>query len=97
CLSDWSSDVCSSDLCGQLDEFLGLGLKMPEHVPQQIALLAGHLASVNWYAAAIGALSLAIVYLWPRMSRRVPGSIVAVGAAALRSEERRVGRECSGW
>src|SRR5205814_9385358 len=96
-VAGFTSGIAVIIFCGQLDEFLGLGLKMPEHVPQQIALLAGHLASVNWYAAAIGALSLAIVYLWPRMSRRVPGSIVAVGAAALRSEERRVGRECSGW
>lgn len=82
-VAGFTSGIAVIIFCGQLDEFLGLGLKMPEHVPQQIALLAGHLASVNWYAAAIGALSVAIVYLWPRMSRRVPGSIVAVGAAAL--------------
>jgi SulP family sulfate permease len=82
-VAGFTSGIAVIIFCGQLDEFLGLGLKMPEHVPQQIALLAGHLASVNWYAAAIGALSVAIVYLWPRMSRRVPGSIVAVSAAAL--------------
>jgi sulfate permease, SulP family len=82
-VAGFTSGIAVIIFCGQLDEFLGLGLKMPEHVPQQIALLAGHLANVNWYAAAIGALSVAIVYLWPRMSRRVPGSIVAVGAAAL--------------
>ena len=82
-VAGFTSGIAVIIFCGQLDEFLGLGLKMPEHVPQQIALLAGHLASVNWYAAAIGALSVAIVYLWPRISRRVPGSIVAVGAAAL--------------
>ena len=82
-VAGFTSGIAVIIFCGQLDEFLGLRLKMPEHVPQQIALLAGHLANVNWYAAAIGALSVAIVYLWPRMSRRVPGSIVAVGAAAL--------------
>jgi sulfate permease, SulP family len=82
-VAGFTSGIAVIIFCGQLDEFLGLGLKMPEHVPQQIALLAGHLASLNWYATAIGALSVAIVYLWPRMSRRVPGSIVAVGVAAL--------------
>jgi sulfate permease, SulP family len=62
-VAGFTSGIAVIIFCGQLDEFLGLGLKMPEHVPQQIALLAGHLANVNWYAAAIGALSVAIVYL----------------------------------
>jgi len=47
--------------CGQLDEFLGLGLKMPEHVPQQIALLAAaYQFTLARCPAAIGALSVAI-------------------------------------
>src|SRR5678816_1364761 len=31
----------------------------------------------------VGALSVGIIYLWPRFSRRVPASIVAVTATAL--------------
>src|SRR6267154_5557549 len=53
-VAGFTSGIAIIIFCGQLNEFLGLGLKMPEHVPQQIALLAGHLAGVNWYAAAIG-------------------------------------------
>src|SRR5204863_3034982 len=51
--------------CGQLNEFLGLGLKMPGHVPQQIVALASHPHSINWQAFAIGVLTLGIFYGWP--------------------------------
>jgi SulP family sulfate permease len=69
--------------CGQLNEFLGLGLKMPGHVPQQIVALASHLQSINWQAFAIGALTLGILYAWPLVTKRVPASIVAVIVATL--------------
>jgi SulP family sulfate permease len=82
-VAGFTSGIAVIIFCGQLNEFLGLGLKMPDHVPQQIGVLAGHLANVNWYAASIGVLSMVIVYLWPRINRRVPGSIVAVSIAAL--------------
>ncbi len=38
---------------------------------------------MNWHAFAIGILSLAIIYLWPRLTKRVPASIVAVIFTAL--------------
>ena len=82
-VAGFTSGIAVIIFCGQLDEFLGLGLKMPEHVPQQISALALHLQNVNWYALGTGALALAIIYLWPRIMKRVPASIVAVIATAL--------------
>jgi SulP family sulfate permease len=68
----------------QLNEGLGLGLKMPEHVPQQIAALAGHLAQVNWHAVTLVAITMAILYGLPRITKAVPPSILAVvGTTAL--------------
>ena len=82
-IAGFTSGIAVIIFCGQLNEFLGLGLKMPEHVPQQLTALATHLPNVNWYALATGALSLAIIYLWPRVAKRVPASIVAVVLTAL--------------
>jgi SulP family sulfate permease len=89
-IAGFTSGIAVIIFCGQLNEFLGLGLKMPEHVPQQLTSLATHLANVNWYALATGALSLAIIYLWPRLTKRVPASIVAVILTALVAH-------CAGW
>src|SRR6267143_2028431 len=77
-VAGFTSGIAVIIFCGQLNEFLGLGLKMPEHVPQEISALARHLQNVNWYALGTGALALAIVYLWPQSMKRVPASIVAV-------------------
>jgi SulP family sulfate permease len=82
-IAGFTSGIAVIIFCGQLNEFLGLGLKMPEHVPQQLTALATHLANVNWYTLATGALSLSIIYLWPRLTKRVPASIVAVILTAL--------------
>src|SRR4051812_27353618 len=77
-VAGFTSGIAVIIFCGQLNEFLGLGLKMPEHVPQQITLLARHVRDTNQSAVAIGLLTLAIVYLWPRINRRIPSGIVAV-------------------
>ena len=67
----------------QLNEGLGLGLKMPEHVPQQVAALAGHVAQMEWHAVALVALTFAILLGLPRIAKSVPASIVAVAAATV--------------
>src|ERR1051325_5224351 len=67
----------------QLNEALGLGLKMPEHVPQQLGALGTHLANVNWYTLSVCALTLGILYGLPLLTRRVPPSIVAVTVATV--------------
>jgi SulP family sulfate permease len=80
-VAGFTSGIAVIIFCGQLNEFLGLGLKMPGHVPQQIAALASHLHLINWHAFAVGALTLATFYAWPFVTKRVPASIVAVALA----------------
>jgi sulfate permease, SulP family len=82
-LAGFTSGIALIIFCGQLNEFLGLGLKLPGHVPQQIAALASSLHLINWHAFAIGALTLATFYAWPFVTKRVPASIVAVVLATV--------------
>ena len=82
-VAGFTSGIAVIIFCGQLNDFLGLGLKMPGQVPKQVAALVANLDHVNWHTIAIGALTMAVVYAWPFISRRVPASIVAVTAATL--------------
>src|SRR3954451_11871241 len=75
-VAGFTSGIAVIIFFGQLNEFLGLGLKMPEHVPQQIAALATHVRTVNWHALVIGAIALAVISVWPRVTKRIPASIV---------------------
>src|SRR6185295_17899478 len=72
----------------QLKDFLGLTVeRMPEVYLERVAALFNALPTVRWDDLAIGALTLAILLLWPRITRKVPAPLVALslaaGAAAL--------------
>jgi SulP family sulfate permease len=41
-------------------------------------MLLRHAATIHWPALATAAASLAIILLWPRITRRIPGSIIAL-------------------
>jgi sulfate permease, SulP family len=82
-VAGFTSGIAVIIFFGQLNEFFGLGLKMPEHVPQQLGALATHLRGLNWYALATGAMSLGVLYVWPRITKRIPASIVAVVVTAV--------------
>jgi SulP family sulfate permease len=74
----FTTGIATIIFIGQLNEGLGLGMKMPEHIPQQIATILTHLRAINWYAVGICAITIAITYQLPRLSKKLPPSIVAV-------------------
>jgi SulP family sulfate permease len=67
----------------QIKDFLGLSMETPpsEFAPRLVAL-AEHLGTVHTISVVMGVGSLATILLWPRLTRRVPGSIVVLIAAA---------------
>jgi SulP family sulfate permease len=80
-VAGFTSGIAVIIFCGQLNEFLGLGLKMPAHVPREVAVLAENLHLLDPRALAIGAVTLGIFYGWPLLTKRIPPSIVAVAGA----------------
>lgn len=66
---------------GQFRDFLGLRMdSLPAEFPGKIASYASHLGTVTPAAAGIGLLTLVIVVFWPRITHRVPGSLIAIFA-----------------
>jgi SulP family sulfate permease len=68
---------------GQVPELLGLAFKRPEHAPELLWEIGRHAAGTNWHTAVIGAAGLLIVFLWPKVTTRVPSAIVAVVGLTL--------------
>jgi SulP family sulfate permease len=62
-------------------EFLGLRLPRAEHAPALLMEIVRHIREASWHTAAIGGLALAIGICWPKVTRKVPASLVAVVAA----------------
>jgi sulfate permease, SulP family len=68
----------------QIKDFFGLTVA---HVPGdfigRLIVLARNAGSASWPALSIACLSLALILLWPRLTKRVPGSIVALALSTL--------------
>lgn len=68
----------------QIKDFLGLNTgAIPGEFLLRIKLLANSIGSVRWPAVSIAISSLLIILLLPRLTKRVPGSIVALVIATL--------------
>jgi len=68
----------------QLRDFMGLTVvHMPEQYLRRVAALAQAMPSTNLPDFAVGVLTLAILILWPRVSRRWPAPLVALSVAGV--------------
>lgn len=68
----------------QVKDFLGLSVpQMPEHYLERVAALARAVPSTRAGDFGIGLLTLAVLVLFPRLSRRVPAPLVGLAAAGL--------------
>ncbi|MBI5764956.1 MAG: C4-dicarboxylic acid transporter DauA [Planctomycetes bacterium] len=68
----------------QLKDFFGLQVgAMPEHFVAKVGVLAGAFPTMRVNDLAIGVLTLCILVLLPRVTRRVPSPLVALPVAAI--------------
>lgn len=68
----------------QLKDFLGLQIaEVPsEFIPKWESYFA-HINTVSLWSVAIGALCIAIIVLWPKINKTIPGSMIALIVATL--------------
>jgi SulP family sulfate permease len=68
----------------QVKDFLGLSVaQMPEHYLQKLAALVRALPTARLVDFGIGAFTLAVLIVWPRLVRVVPAPLVALAAGAV--------------
>lgn len=63
----------------QVRDLLGLQMPAPPaEFHEKIIAYAEHIGSFNPYAFGLAVLAFAIILFWPRVTRRVPGSLIAI-------------------
>jgi SulP family sulfate permease len=68
----------------QLEGLLALDVpSMPEHFVERVGALAQALPTLHVDDLAIGALTLGVLVVWPRVTRKLPAPLVALIVAAL--------------
>ena len=68
----------------QVSDFLGLRMeKVPADFVEKWIAYGEHIRTVDPYTIAVGTASLLIIILWPRVTRKVPGQLIAILAVTL--------------
>ncbi len=77
----FTSGIAVTILAGQLKDFFGLTFPEGTHAvetTEKIAAVVKNFGTVNWLSVLVGTLALAILIFWPKISKKIPGSLIAV-------------------
>lgn len=67
----------------QLGDLVGLGRLEGERIWERLSDLTGRFGEFSWPDFIVGVLTLLVLIVWPRITRKFPGPLVAMVAAAL--------------
>ena len=63
----------------QMNDLFGMNIQgVPADFIDKWVCYAEHIKDINWWAFAVGAVSLAILIFLPRLSKKIPASLVAI-------------------
>lgn len=69
---------------GQIKDFCGLKMdSVPSEFHEKIIAYANHMNTLDWVTLAIGMLALLIQIFWPKVSQKIPGSLIAIIVTTL--------------
>lgn len=78
----FTSGIAVIILSSQISDFLGLAIdKVPAGFIDKWVAYGSHLSTINPESFLVGMLSLLIILFWPKVSKKIPGSIIAIVAA----------------
>lgn len=75
----FTSGIALTIFTTQIKDLLGLQMAaVPADFLHKWVAYVQHLSSVNWWAFGMGILSVTIIQLTPKISKKIPGSLVAI-------------------
>lgn len=77
----FTAGIAVTILIGQIKDFLGLTIVSSEPLIETVDKLKYDVLfihTLNWQALLVGVVSLAILIVWPKINKTIPGSLVAV-------------------
>ncbi len=77
----FTSGIAVTIVIGQVKDFLGLTFKEGTHAiesVEKIEAIIESIGTINPWAVGVGLFALAILILWPKISKKIPASLIAV-------------------
>ncbi len=80
----FTSGIALIIFSSQINDFLGLKIEsVPADFVEKWLTYAQHIGNIDPYTVAVGVASLLIIILWPRITHRIPGQLIAILAATV--------------
>ena len=77
----FTSGIALTIIIGQIKDFLGLtfpaGTNAVEAI-EKVEAIVESISTINLWALLVGIIGLAILIVWPKISKKIPGSLIAV-------------------
>lgn len=77
----FTSGIALTIVIGQLKDFFGLTFangEAPVETVEKVETVAHYFSTVNYQAVVVGAVCLLVLIVWPKISKKIPGSLIAV-------------------
>jgi SulP family sulfate permease len=80
----FTSGIALIIFSSQVRDFAGLQVqKLPADFLEKWVTLVQHISTANYWALGVGLASLLIIVLWPRVTHRLPGPLIAIVTMTL--------------
>jgi len=80
----FTAGIAVTIIIGQFKDFLGLTFNSkPVETIDKLIECFKSAGSLNWQAALVGVICLAILIFWPKISGKIPGSLIAVVVSSI--------------
>ena len=94
----FTAGVAVTIATGQIGDFFGLEAiseanpvtafgktytKMPGTFAEKILVYANSISSINFYSTAMAVICLVIIFLWPKVTKKIPGSLIVIILATI--------------
>lgn len=80
----FTAGIAIGIFAGQIKDFLGLDMgAVPSEFIEKLKAYAEHIGTINTDTVIVGAISLAILIIMPKISKVIPGSLIAIIVATL--------------
>ncbi|MBR3792063.1 MAG: STAS domain-containing protein [Clostridia bacterium] len=77
----FTSGIALTIVIGQLKDFMGLTFKEGTHAVEtmeKLSAVANSISTINFSTVFVGLIGLLILIIWPKISKKIPGSLIAV-------------------
>lgn len=80
----FTAGIAVTLLAGQIKDFMGINMgAVPSEFIEKLVAYGENISKLNVYALVIGVIAVVIIALWPKVTEKIPGSLVAIIVTTL--------------